>query len=384
MKSAVLIVLDGVGVGCTQDAVHFGDEKSSTLFNATQGGKLALPNLQKFGLYSFLGDNSPHLATCCKLSPKSNGKSTVEGHWEMMGIVKEEPFPIYPKGFPKWITSDLTRLIGRGLLWGKPASGTEIIDKLGAEHIKTGKPILYTSADSVMQIAAHEDIIPVPELYEICRRARRMMSGENAVARVIARPFAGHEGHFVRTHRRKDFTLQMPIPNDLSRLKEAGIHISAVGRITDLFEEYLDTYDNPTDNAECLERTKMFRQNHNGFVFTNLEDFDMKYGHRRDREGFANALVQLDKVWPKFLAGLSNETLLVVTSDHGCDPCFLKHTDHTRENVIFMGYMRGYEGVNCPDSAGLEDVGATILDYFGVSPVSGKSKLPLIKSHKKN
>ncbi len=382
-KSAVLLVIDGLGVGCLPDAAQYEDTGTSTLSHATENGKLSLPYLTKFGLYKFCGRNGPSQASTGRMVPKSSGKSTVEGHWEMMGQPKIDPFNVFPDGFSSEIMDTISKLIGRGLLGGQPASGTKIIEQLGERHQKTGMPIIYTSADSVLQVAAHENTIPANELYEICKTIRNNFNQPDSFARVIARPFAGEPGNYYRTSRRRDFTLKIPEPNVLSELKKRNINISGVGRIADLFPEYLDTFDNPPGNIECLERTKMYRQMYHGFVFANLEDLDMLYGHRRDKQGYAKSLAELDEAWPKFLMSLANDDLLIVASDHGCDPTHEKHTDHTREYTMLMCYMKGYEGVDLGTRQSLCDVGATILDFFGINPSCGESVLKDVTSCKK-
>jgi len=379
-KNFILLVLDGVGVGATPDASLYGDDGSFTLRNSTDNGLLNLPYLKRLGIYSFLDDPFPHQASCGKLTPKSKGKSTIEGHWEMMGVVQSSPYPTYPKGFPDDIVKKLSTLIGRGFLWNKPASGTEIIEQLGQEHIETGKPILYTSTDSVMQIAAHEDVITVAELYEICRLARGLMRGRNMVGRIISRPFIGNIGDFRRTGRRRDFCIKMPEPNTLSKLQESKIPITGVGRIADIFPEYLDNSDNSQGNLDCLDRVRMYHVKNHGLIFANLEDFDMLHGHRRDKEGFARSLVELDEELPKLVSSLNNDDLLMIVSDHGCDPTFTKHTDHTREYCMLMVYMKGYEGISLGKRNTLADVGATILDFFDIKPIKGESVLGLVKS----
>jgi phosphopentomutase len=375
-RSAVIIILDGLGAGDAPDCFDYGDENYNTLAHSTDNFKLSLPNFKKFGLCNLI--NIPKCQSAASfglLTPRSKGKSTIEGHWEMMGVTTVKPFPTYPNGFPLDVIEKLQEKTGRKYLWNKPASGTEIINQLGDEHMKTAMPILYTSADSVMQISAHEDIISVPELFEICKVARAIMTGKDSVSRVIARPFLGKNGSYYRTSRRRDFCLEIPKPNVLSKLKEAGIAISGVGRITDLFNEYLDFYDYCTGITDCIEKTRMYRQRNKGLVFANCEELDMLYGHRRDKEGFAQGLMILDKIWPKLTNSLGNNDLLIVASDHGNDPTCKIHTDHTREYSIFLAYMKGHKGVDLGVRSSLSDVGATILGFFGLPEEFGESIL---------
>ena len=382
-KSVVILVLDGLGVGEATDASKYGDDGANTLLNVTDDGSLPIPNLKRFGLYNILDFHVDSLASWGKMTPHSIGKSTVEGHWEMMGQTKEIPFQTFPDGLPKELLDAFCERIGRGYLHGGLGSGTDLIDQFGAEHMSTGKPIVYTSADSVFQIAAHEDVIPVQELYQICLVARELLDEGYDVARVIARPFTGEPGNFVRTSRRKDFTLPTPEENTLSILKNKGVPISAIGRITDLFGHYADFCHQSINNLEALDVARMCRQENRGLVFANLEDFDMSFGHRRDPEGFAESLCMLDVEWTRFTLSIGNGDLLLVVSDHGNDPTFKGHTDHTREYTMLLAYMKGYKGVNL-GMRNMVDVGATVLDFFGLKPTVGESFLPLVKSKRKN
>lgn len=381
--SLVLLVFDGLGAGETSDSFAFGDQGANTLKNVTDNGLLAISSLKRFGLYNILGQNNDSLASWGKLTPQSTGKSTVEGHWELMGKVTTDRFDTFPEGFSDEFINELAYRIGRGIINGKVGSGTELISTHGQEHIKTGKPIVYTSADSVLQIAAHEDIVTVGELYQMCEIAQSLLELNNInIARVIARPFIGYQDCFVRTSRRRDFPKCIPEPNTLSRLKDAGVTISTIGRTSDLFGNYADYSTSTINNIDGLDYAKMFRQEHHGFVIANLEDFDMSFGHRRDKEGFAESLCMLDSEWTRFTMSMGNGDLLLVTSDHGNDPTFISHTDHTREDSILLGYMKGYRGVNL-GSRKMVDVGATVCNYFGLETSTGQSFLELIKSDKK-
>ncbi|HOO96556.1 MAG TPA: phosphopentomutase [Caldisericia bacterium] len=381
-RSCVLVVLDGLGVGETEDTQIYGDTGANTLKHATDAGELELKNLSRFGLYNLIGANADCIASWTDISPKSSGKSTVEGHWEMMGVILDESLPTYPDGFSEELLGELSWRIARPVLCGKPGSGTKIIEEYGDEHMLTGYPIVYTSADSVMQIAAHEDVIPVTELYEICYIARHLMTAKDNVARIIARPFIGEPGNFTRTSRRKDFTLNMPVPNNLLSLLKAKVPISCVGRTADLFENYASRAENPYELEDAINQTMTFRTIRNGFIFLNLGSFDSLYGHRRDKEGFARELQRLDAVWTNLYKSIGNNDLLLVASDHGNDPTFQSHTDHTREKTFVMAYTKGYKGHKL-HSVEMVDIGATICDYFGVTPCAGKSFLEQVKSEKK-
>ncbi len=381
-KSCLLIVVDSLGIGETQDSTEYGDAGANTLSHVTDNGELEITNLERFGFYKLLGKSGTPQACWSELTPHSHGKSSVEGHWEMMGVVTDRQMPVFPDGFPDEVLDELSSRIGRRVLYGKPASGTEIISRLGEEHMKTGFPIVYTSADSVLQIAAHEDVIPPGELHEICYIARHMMTGKNGVARIIARPFVGEPGHFVRTNRRKDFARQIPIPNNLLEVFHSETHITCIGRTADFFENYCDIASKPVNLEESIDSAMMYRKLKGGFIFVNLGDFDSKYGHRRNKKGYAEELQRLDKVWSKLLLSLGNNDLMLVASDHGNDPTFMAHTDHTREKTFVMGYMKGYCGHKL-NGVEIVDIGATVCDYFGITPVKGKSFLKDIIAKRK-
>jgi len=381
-KSVVIIVLDGLGVGTTPDSYLFGDDGANTLKSATDNGSLPIPSLKKFGLYNLLDQSNDSLASWGRMLPQSHGKSTVEGHWEMMGQIRRLPFQTFPDGFPQELLNEFSSRIGRGYLHGKPGSGTELINRFGAEHMTTGKPIVYTSADSVFQIAAHEDIIPVQELYQQCLIARELLDNNYDVARVIARPFIGSDDNFIRTSRRKDFIQAIPEENTLSILKRNNIPFSAVGRIKDLFGNYADDFAETINNLDGLDYARMFRQQRHGLVFANLEDFDMNFGHRRDKTGFSECLCLLDLEWSKFTLSMGNNDLLLVVSDHGNDPCLTTHTDHTREYAMLLACIKGYRGV-CLGDRDMIDIGATVLDFFDIKPGVGQSFLEQVKSQRR-
>ena len=377
IQRVIIIVLDGVGVGAMPDAHLYGDEGSNTLGNiADVLGGLQLPNLERLGLGRIIPIKgvSPSVAPSGfygKMSEVSAGKDTTSGHWEMMGIVTEKPFPTYPNGFPKIITDTFINKIGRPILGNKPASGTEIIQELGKEHIKTGYPIVYTSADSVFQIAACEDIIPIPALYKMCETAREILTGEHAVGRVIARPFVLKNGQFIRTDRRKDFSLAPPSSTVLDHALQNGLEVIGVGKIGDIFahkglSEEIHTHDNQdgiTQTIKCLKR------NFKGILITNLVDFDMKYGHRNDVKGYADALKTFDNSIPEITETLGKGDILFITADHGCDPT-TPGTDHSREYVPLLVYGKG---LNSSMSLGIRqsfaDLGVTVTEILNLSPL---------------
>ena len=374
IKRVIIIVLDGVGVGAMPDAHLYSDEGSNTLGNiAGVLGGLQLPNLESLGLGRIIPIKgaSPSITPSGfygKMSEVSVGKDTTSGHWEMMGIVTEKPLPTYPNGFPKIITDTFINKIGRPILGNKPASGTEIIQELGKQHIETGYPIVYTSADSVFQIAACEDIIPILELYKMCEMARKILTGEHAVGRVIARPFVLKNGQFIRTDRRKDFSLAPPSFTVLDHALQNGLEVVGVGKIGDIFahkglSEEIHTHDNQdgiTQTIKCLKR------NFKGILITNLVDFDMKYGHRNDVKGYADALKTFDNSIPEITETLGKGDIFFITADHGCDPT-TPSTDHSREYVPLLVYGKALKS---PASLGIRqsfaDLGATVTDILNL------------------
>ncbi|NTW27968.1 MAG: phosphopentomutase [Coriobacteriia bacterium] len=375
---AIVLVLDSVGAGALPDADAYGDSGSNTLSNTARAvGGLTLPNLEAMGLGNvteILGVpavESPR-ASWGRCAEESAGKDTTTGHWEMMGLRLETPFPTYPDGFPPEVMDAFTRETGLGWLGNCAASGTEIIQRLGAQHVATGKPIVYTSADSVFQIAAHEDVIPVAELYRICVVAReRVLVGEHAVGRVIARPFTGPDasGAFVRTHRRRDFALPPTGPTVLDRLAEAGIATHGVGKIGEIFA-WRGVCDSPhvTDNMDAFDKlVELVGGSAPGFVFANLVDFDMVWGHRNDAHGYARGLEELDARMPELLGAMTDGDLLVVTADHGCDPT-TPSTDHSREYAPLLACVKGAtRGVDLGVRATFSDIGATVAEFYGLA-----------------
>jgi len=348
MRIAV-IVLDGVGVGELPDAYLFGDEGSATLQNTAEYvGGLNLPNLEKLGLGNVVpikgvppAENPS--ASYGKMAERSPAKDTTVGHWELMGVIKRKPFPTYPNGFPDEIIEPFKKAIKRDILGNIPASGTEIIKMLGEEHMRTGYPIVYTSADSVFQIAAHEEIIPPEELYKMCKIARRILKGKHAVGRVIARPFLGKPGAFYRTERRKDFSLPPPRPTILDIAKKAGYTTIAIGKVYDIFAGKGFTHHIPSgSNKETMDKIlEALKEDWDGILLANLVDFDMLYGHRNDPVGFANALKEFDDFLPTLLEAIGDDVLFI-TADHGCDPT-TPSTDHSREYVPVLFYQKGRE-----------------------------------------
>jgi len=374
IKRVILMVMDSVGIGELPDAGDYGDQGAATLQNiAAEMNGLKLPNLEKIGLgkiETINGIKSKLKAEGAygKAAEKSRGKDTTTGHWEIAGLISKTAFPTYPDGFPKEVMDKFEQEIGRGTLANKPASGTTIIEELGEEHLKTGKPIIYTSADSVFQIAAHEDIIPVAKLYDYCKKAREILQGEHAVARVIARPFVGEPGNFERTERRKDFSLTPPEPTILNLLEDQGLEVNAVGKITYIFNHSGITSSVTTsDNMDGVDKTiEYLDQTEKGLIFSNLVDFDQNYGHRRNVEGYAAALKAFDQRIPEIKAAMRDDDLLIITADHGCDPTH-QGTDHTREYIPLLVYGKGVKhDLNLGIRDSFSDIAATIADIFEI------------------
>ena len=370
-----LIVLDSFGIGAMPDAKEYGDEGANTLKSLYKTGRLEIPNLLSLGLGNIDGvDYLPKvdkpLALHARVAEKSKGKDTTTGHWEMMGIISEKPMPTYPDGFPKELLDEFTRRIGRECICNKPYSGTEVIKDYGEEHLKTGKPIVYTSADSVFQIATHEDIVPRETLYEWCKIAREMLVGEHGVGRVIARPFAGEVGSFVRTDGRHDFSLVPPSGNFLERIQRFGLKTVAVGKIKDIFagagiDEHIPTHSNEEGQQAAI---KLIERDFDGFAFVNLVDFDMKYGHRQDAIGYTEAINSFDRALGEMMEKLHPADLLIITADHGCDPSD-NSTDHTREYVPLLVYGKHSGSFNRGTLQGFDEIGKFILwalDFVGM------------------
>ncbi len=385
----IWIVLDSVGIGELPDAADYGDVGRDTLGHIARSRALHLPNLTLLGLANIkpLAHLSPpaNPAGCFgKGATHSPGKDTTTGHWEMAGIWLPQAFPVYPHGFPAELIAEFEKRIGRKTLGNKPASGTEIIKELGEEHVRTGSPIVYTSGDSVFQIAAHEDVIPIAELYRMCEIARTLLDGPNRVGRVIARPFTGTPGNFRRTERRHDYAVEPPRPMLMDVLVERGVAIFGVGKIHDIYNgrgvgDYATTKNNADGMAKLTESLATRRA---GLIFANLVDFDMLFGHRKDVEGFAKSLEEFDALLGPFLSKLEGSDLLMITADHGCDPDPVNPTtDHSREYVPIVTYgPSAASGVNLGVRATLADMGQTIAENFGARIPHGESFLPQISA----
>ena len=373
-----LIVCDSLGVGEAPDAADYGDQGADTVGHAAAAvGGLELPTLGSWGFgrlteIAGVAAVDPAAAVVGRMAERSAGKDTTTGHWEMMGVVLDQPFPTYPDGFPPEVIDAFSEAIGRGVLGNKPASGTEIIEELGAEHLETGRPIVYTSADSVFQIATHKRVVPLDQLYAWCQRARALLTGEHAVGRVIARPFDGDPGSFFRTRERRDYALPPAGPTVLEGLERAGVRTVGVGKIEDIFSRRgLAASDHTGDNESSLDATVRFLGDADrpAFVFTNLVDFDMVYGHRRDAVGYARCLERLDARLPEVVATLGEGDWLFLTADHGCDPT-APGTDHTRELAPMVAFSPGgTSGRRLPDRPSFADLGATVAELFGIPPV---------------
>lgn len=378
-KRVFLIVLDSFGVGEMPDAADFGDKGANTLRSCFNTGKLNVPNMAKMGLFNIDGvevgekEAAPDGAFL-RLSELSKGKDTTTGHWEIAGLVSEKAFLTFPDGFPSEVIGEFERRTGRKTLCNKPYSGTKVIADYGEEHIKTGALIVYTSADSVFQIAAHEDVVPVEELYKYCEIAREILQGDFAVGRVIARPFEG-EHPFKRTPRRHDFSLVPPKNTMFDVLKENCLDTIGVGKIFDIFAgKSVSDCDRRIGNAVDMEITSDYQQkDFHGLCFTNLVDFDMQFGHRRDALGYANALNEFDEWLGQFKAKIRPDDVLIITADHGCDPCH-SGTDHTREYIPVLIYGNGIKPANLGTRAGFCDIAATVLDLLNVKgDINGSS-----------
>ena len=379
INRVIWIILDSVGMGELPDAVRFGDKGANTLGNiAAKRGHLSVPNMRTLGLGNIEGmKNIPPVdmpkGCYARLAEISEGKDTTIGHWEMIGIHSKQPFPTYPNGFPKELIDRFLSLTHvPGILGNCAASGTEIIKQYGAEHVRTKKPIVYTSADSVFQIACHEAIYPPEKLYQLCKAARGMLNGKDAVARVIARPFIGEEGAYIRTENRRDFSLKPPKDNLLIRMQEAGLDVIAVGKIEDIFDkEGITEAVHTKDNMDGVQKTLEYMAKKNrGVIFTNLVEFDMKWGHRNDIEGYANGLEEFDRVLPKILEAMKEDDILMINADHGCDPT-TPGTDHTREYIPLLVYGKALkENIDLKTGKTFANIGQTIAEIFKLTPLS--------------
>ena len=382
-KRVFLIVLDSFGIGEGPDAELFNDEGSNTLKSISKSSKFNIESLKKLGLFNIDGidyidkEDNP-IGAYGRLSEISMGKDTTIGHWEISGIISEKPLPTYPNGFPDEIIKEFSEKTGRKILCNKPYSGTKVINDYSVEHINTGALIVYTSADSVFQIAAHEEIVPVEKLYEYCKIARKILTGKHGVGRVIARPFVGQEGSFTRTSNRHDFSIEPPQNTMLDYIKYSGMDTIAIGKIYDIFAgSGITEYTYTKGNADGMNKTSDYLdKDFNGICFVNLVDFDMNYGHRRDVDGYASALTEFDIWLSEFMLKLKDKDLLIITADHGCDPAFTKTTDHTREYVPVIVYGKNMKPVNLNTRNGFCDIGKTVCDFLEVdNNIAGNSFL---------
>ena len=373
MKRIFLIVLDSFGIGEEPDADLFGDVGSNTIASCSTSQYFNMPNMSKMGLFNIDGITvgekvDEPSALIARMREKSMGKDTTIGHWEIAGMVSPKPMPTYPNGFPKEVIEEFEKRTGRKAIVNATYSGTKVINDYGDEHVKTGALIVYTSADSVFQIAAHEEIVPLEQLYEYCRIAREILQGEHGVGRVIARPFLGESGNYYRTPHRHDFSLIPPGDTMLNILKDAGKDVLSVGKIYDIFAgSGITDYVYTESNEDGINKTiNWMDRDFNGLCFTNLVDFDMLYGHRRDIDGYAKALAYFDQRLPELLSKLKDDDCIMITADHGCDPAFLKTTDHTREYIPFVCYGKNVKANNLGTRETFADIGATVLDMLDV------------------
>ena len=381
MKRIFLIVLDSFGIGALPDAADFGDKGANTLASCAQSDKLHIPNMIAAGLGNIAGvtclpKTDVPIGAFGRMAERSKGKDTTIGHWELAGVISDQPLPTYPEGFPEEILTPFRQATGRGVLANAPWSGTEVIEAYGEAHMKTGDLIVYTSADSVFQIAAHEDIVPPEQLYEYCRIARRLLAGKHGVGRVIARPFVGIPGNFKRTSNRHDFSLAPPAKTLLDALKDAGFDSIGVGKIQDIFAgQGITEYVYNKSNAHGMAHAMNYAQkDFHGLCFVNLVEFDSHYGHRRDIDGYAEALTAFDSWFGMFLEKLGQDDVVIITADHGCDPGYLASTDHTREYVPLLVLGKGVCSVDLGTRNSFADVAATVAELLGVQlDTPGKS-----------
>lgn len=375
-----LIVLDSFGIGEMKDSHLYGDDGSNTLYSCFKQEGFSVPNMKKLGLFNIDGidfgeKESRPLGAYGRFEEMSKGKDTTTGHWEIAGIISDEPLPTYPDGFPEDVLTEFSEKTGRGVLCNKPYSGTKVIDDYGREHLETGKLIVYTSADSVFQIAAHESLVPPEKLWEYCRIARKILKGKHGVGRVIARPFEGEYPNFKRTANRHDFSLLPPADTLLDVLTQNGLEVIPIGKIYDIFAGKGLKKANPTrSNTHGMELTdEAEEKNFHGLCFTNLVDFDMVYGHRNDAVGYARALTEFDRWLGSFMKKLGDGDVLMITADHGCDP-LTESTDHSREHIPLLVYGKGINPVNLGTGKTFADIGKTVEDLFSLkSGIAGES-----------
>lgn len=380
-KRVILIVMDSFGIGAEPDADLFGDVGTNTLKSCTKSDSFAAMNLAKLGLFKIDGVEAAKrlpeqdvvpCGTYARLREKSMGKDTTIGHWEIAGLVSPNPLPTYPNGFPEEVLDKFKKATGRGVLCNLPYSGTQVINDYGDEHVKTGDLIVYTSADSVFQIAAHEDVVPCEQLYEYCKMAREILQGEHGVGRVIARPFIGNSGNYTRTPRRHDFSLVPPKDTMLDVLKKSGKDVIGIGKINDIFAGAgLTEFTYTSGNEDGINKTiEYLDKDFDGLMFVNLVDYDMLYGHRRDIDGYAKAVAYFDDKLPQIIDKLSDDDLLIITADHGCDPGYDKTTDHTREYIPFLAYCKredAIKGGNLGAKETFADIAKSVCTYLGIN-----------------
>ena len=375
MKRVFLIVLDSFGIGAMEDAPSYGDIDVSTIRSVSSSPYFHMENMARLGLFNIDGvtvgekTGQPNATIAC-MTEKSKGKDTTIGHWEIAGVISKEPLPTYPKGFPEEVLAPFREKTGRGVLCNLPYSGTDVIRDYGDRHVETGDLIVYTSADSVFQIAAHESVVPVEELYHYCEIARQILKGKHGVGRVIARPFTGESGNYTRTPRRHDYSLLPPSVTMLDQLKSAGKDVIAVGKIKDIFAGRGITESVYTSgNADGIQRTlEYLDKDFEGLCFIKLVDYDMLYGHRNDIDGYAKALHYFDEKLPEIMAKMRPDDVLMITADHGCDPGYTVSTDHSREYTPFIMYGRNVIPKNLGTRKTFADIGATVLQYFSITP----------------
>ena len=381
-KRVFWIVLDSAGIGGAPDAADFGDSGADTFGTCYKSGELDVPNMAKMGLYNIEGtsfyDPKEEIDGCfCRMHEKSRGKDTTVGHWEMAGMVSPKPLPTYYEGFPQEILDKLSEATGRKIVCNKTYSGTEVIRDYGKHHVETGDLIVYTSADSVMQIAAHEGVVPIEELYEICHKARDIMQGEHGVGRVIARPYVGEFPNYQRTSRRHDFSLDPTGDTMMDALQRKGLETIGVGKISDIFagRSISRSLGINKDNVDGMEMTlKVMDEDFEGLCFVNLVDFDMAYGHRRDIDGYAEAATVFDRQLGEFMAKMREDDVLMITADHGCDPGYTRTTDHTREYTPLIVFGKGVTPGNAGTRPTFADIAATAAKHLGVDfPCAGSS-----------
>lgn len=373
-KRVILIVMDSFGIGDAPDADKFGDAGTDTMRSCYGSSEFKADNLRELGLFNIDGidydaGTAEPAGAYARIREASAGKDTTIGHWEIAGIISKEPLPTFPEGFPQEVLDNIKKNTGRDVLCNKPYSGTKVINDYGDEHVKTGKLIVYTSADSVLQIAAHEDVVPLEELYDICRTCRGFLTGRYGVGRVIARPFVGSNGNYTRTSNRHDFSLTPPADTMLDYIKNAGMDTIAIGKIFDIFAGAgITEHTYTTGNPDGIEKTIEFMdKDWKGIMFVNLVDYDMLYGHRRDIDGYAKAVAYFDDKLPEIIGKMHDDDVLMITADHGCDPAYLKTTDHTRECVPFIMYGKNIKPGSLGTRNTYADIGATVLDYLGVT-----------------